>query len=81
MNLNLLQQSTLKPTISAWVYFNGPSSYNHAPFGPLGCKVIIHKKTGTCHSWDFFWKGGWNVGFSLDHYHFQLVSVRDTKSV
>ena len=58
MTINLLQQSTLKPTISAWEYFNGPSSYNHAPLVPLSCKDIIHKKTSTCHSWDFYGKDG-----------------------
>ena len=64
MTLNLLRQSTLKPAISEWGYFNVPSSYNYAPLGPLGplgCKVIIHKKNGTHHYWDFRMKDGWNV--------------------
>ena len=58
MTFNLLRQSTSKPAIYAWEYFNGPSSYNHAPLVPLSCKDIIHKKTGTCHSWDFYGKDG-----------------------
>ena len=69
MTHNILQQSTLKPAISAWECFNIPSSYNNALLRPPGCKVIIHKKTGTLHSWDFHWKDRWNVGVSLFHYY------------
>ena len=36
MTINLLGQSTLKPAISSWGFFNSPGSYNHAPIGSLG---------------------------------------------
>ena len=57
------------------------SSYNHTLLKPLGCKVIIHKKTGNRHSWDFRGKHGWNVGVSLKHYCCQLVVAKYTTAV
>ena len=66
--------------MSAWSYFNGPISYNDAPLGPLSYKVIMHKKTNTCPSWDFRGKYGYNVGVSLGHYRCQLIVAKDTKS-
>ena len=50
MTLNILQKSTLKPANLPWEHFNRPGSYNHAPLGPLGFKVIMHKKTNACPS-------------------------------
>ena len=61
--------------------FNGPSNYNHTPLGTLGCKAIIHKKTGPHHSWDFIGKDGWNIVASLEQYCFQLVVTWYTKAV
>ena len=53
LTLNLLRQSNSTPEISAWEAFHGVFSYNHTPLGPLGCRVIIHKKVGARYTWDF----------------------------
>ena len=43
MTLNLLQQSTIAPKVSAWTYLCGPHDFNKMPFAPLGvlCKVMM----------------------------------------
>eukprot|EP00804_Cyclotella_cryptica_P001782 CCRYP_018594-RA/>CCRYP_018594-RA protein AED:0.21 eAED:0.21 QI:0/-1/0/1/-1/1/1/0/556 len=74
LTLNLLQQSTLAPAISAWEAFNGPLNYDATPLGPMGCPVIIHNKTATRKSWDFRGRDGFSIGPALHHYHcFQVV--------
>ncbi len=37
--LNMLQQFTIIPTVSAYTYLWGQYDYNTNPFAPLGCKV------------------------------------------
>jgi hypothetical protein len=44
LTLNLLQQATLNPRISAWEFFQGPFNFNKTPLGPVGCRVLIHAK-------------------------------------
>ena len=68
MTLNLMQQATANPSISAWKIFNGKFNYNTTPLGPLGIIVIFHTKTGRRQSWDFHGKYGWSVGASMTHY-------------
>ena len=67
VTLNLLQQATLDPSISAWEYFQGPFNYDATRIGHIGCNIIAHKKTGTRKSWDFRGTAGWNVGVALQH--------------
>ena len=45
LTLNIIQQATINPRISAWDYFNCPFDYNVTPIGSIGCSFIIHKKT------------------------------------
>ena len=73
MTLNFLRQSRINPKISAWEFYNGPFDFDATPLGPLGCRVIIHKKTDSRQSWDFRGKDGWSVGVSLEHYRCQRV--------
>ena len=63
--LNFLRQSNLNPTKSAWEFFNAPFDYAATPIGPLGYRIIIHKKTRVRNSWDFRGKYGWILGCSL----------------
>ena len=78
MTLNLLRQSKTNPDISTWEAFNSVFSYNHIPLGPLGCRVIIHKKTGNRSSWDYKGKEGWGCGVVKDHYRCQNGIAKDT---
>jgi hypothetical protein len=80
LTLNLLQQATLNPQISAWKIFQGPSDFNKTPLGPVGCCVLIHAKPASCRSWDFHAKNGFYIGPALESYHcFKLGNV-DIKS-
>ena len=40
--INLLRESTLKPSMLAWEYFNSAFYYTATPLVPIGCKIIIH---------------------------------------
>jgi hypothetical protein len=80
LTLNLLQQLTLYPQISAWNFFQGPFNLNKMPLGPVGCCVLIHAKPESCRSWDFHAKNGFYSGPALESYRcFKLVNA-DTKS-
>ena len=81
ITFDLLHQSTFKPATLSWKHFNIPTSYNHTPLGPLGCKFIMHKKTNARPSWDFCGIDGWDVGVSFEHYPFHLIVAEDTNSV
>jgi hypothetical protein len=80
LTLNLLQQATLNPWISAWDFSQGPFDFNKTPLGPVGCCVLIHAKPVSCRSWDFRAKNGFYIGPALELYRcFKLVNA-DTKS-
>ena len=36
LNLNLLHQSNIAPSISAWEHYNGPFNFDATPMGPMG---------------------------------------------
>ena len=79
ITLNLLRQASSNPDISSWEAFNGPFSYTHTPLGPLGCRVIIHKKVGARYTWYFRGREGWGVGLAQQHYRCQQMIAKDTK--
>lgn len=81
LTLNLLRQSRLNPKISAWEYFAGPFNYDATPVGPLGSRVIIHKKPGVRNAWDFRGEEGWSAGVSLEHYRCQKIVRKSTKAL
>ena len=81
LSLNLLRQEKIKPELSAWKYMMGASNYDATPLGPLGCPVMIHKKTSNRKYWDFGSKEGWSVGVSFEHYCCQLVIPADTREI
>ena len=56
-------------------------NYDATPLGPLGCPVMIHKKTSNQKSWDFRSKEGWSVGVSFEHYHCHLVIPANTREI
>ena len=79
LTLNLLRQSTLHPSHSAWEHFNGYFDYDATPLGPLGYGVLIHHKPSVRRSWDFRANEGWNVGMSLEHYRCHKVVSNATR--
>ena len=59
----------------------GPFDYNVTPFGPLGCPIIIHKKTSQRHTWDFRGRKGWSLGAAMESYRCDRVIPRNTLGV
>ena len=81
MTLNFLRQAKLGPTKSAWGLYHSPFDYAATPIGPLGFRVMIHKKVSVCNSWDFCVKDGWSLGCSLEHYRCQRIASKYPKAV
>ena len=52
ITLNLILQVTLNLSMSTWEYFNGAFEYSETPFGPIGCKIIIHNTSKYRKYWD-----------------------------
>jgi hypothetical protein len=73
LTLNLLHQSSITPSMSAWAHFNGPFDYNATPLLPLGCPTIIHNKPATHRTWDIRGSDGFYVGVSLEDYRCHCV--------
>ena len=80
LTLNLLRQTTLDPSKSAWSYFHGPFNYDATPIGPLGCDIIAPKNTGTRHLWDFRGAASWNVVVALQHYQCPTIVAKATRA-
>ncbi len=51
LTLNLLCQSNVAPTVSAWQYVHGPFDYNKMPLAPMGCAVQIHNSSERQGTW------------------------------
>jgi hypothetical protein len=49
--LNMLRQSTVTPTVSAYTYLWGQHDYKANPFAPLGCKVEAHIMPDVWETW------------------------------
>ena len=67
LTLNLLLLARIKLELSVWTYLMGAINYDATPLGPLGCPVMIHKKTYNRKSWDFCSKEGWSFDVSFEH--------------
>eukprot|EP00804_Cyclotella_cryptica_P025750 CCRYP_002938-RA/>CCRYP_002938-RA protein AED:0.38 eAED:0.38 QI:0/0/0/1/0/0/2/0/236 len=82
LTLNLLRQSSITPSLSAWEYFNNtPFNFDATPLGPCGCPVIIHNKPSKRSPWALCGHDGFNIGPALSHYCcFQVVDA-DTKAI
>ena len=53
LTLNLLGQSYVAPTVSAYQYIHGASNYNKMLLALMGCVVQIHKRSEKRGSWAF----------------------------
>jgi hypothetical protein len=68
LTLNLLRQSNITPTISAYQLVHGPFEYNKMPLAPLGCAVQMHEATNCRRTRDLQSLNGWYLGTSPKHY-------------
>ena len=81
LTINLLRQATLNPRMSAWEYYNGAFDYSATPLGPLGCKIMIHKKSNKRKYWYQRGREGFSVGPALQHYRCIQEIDRKTKAL
>ena len=65
LTLNLLQNSRVKPHLSAWAFLNGQYDFNKNPMAPPGSKILIHTKPSHRSSWAFHMTQGWYIGPAL----------------
>ena len=45
--LNMMCQTNIAPTVSAYAYIYGQHDYNKMPMTPIGCAALIHLKPNT----------------------------------
>ncbi len=68
LTLNLLCQSNVAPTVSAWQYVHGPFDYNKMPLASMGCVVPIHENSEQQGTWAANTIDGWYLQTSPEHY-------------
>ena len=69
LTLNLLRQSNVAPTVSAYAYINGPVDYNAMPLAPMGCATWAENSID-----------GWYLCTSTEHYRCHVVHLKKTRS-
>jgi hypothetical protein len=80
LTLNLLRQSNVAPTVSAYQYANGPFDYNRMPLAPMGCAVQIHERSERRGSWAANLSDGWYLRTSAEHYRCHVIYTKNTRS-
>ncbi len=80
LTLNLLLQSNLAPTVSAYQYVHGAFDYNRMSLGPMGCAVQIHVNNERRGTWAANLIDGWYLQPSPKYYHCHTVYVKNTRS-
>ena len=80
LTLNLLRQSNVAPTVSAYQYVNGVFDYNKMPLAPMGCAVQIHENSERRRSWAANSSDGWYLRTSPEHYRCHVIYCKNTRS-
>ncbi len=80
LTLNLLRQSNVAPTVSAYAYINGSFDYNAMPLAPMGCAVQMHESTNRRTTWAENSINGWYLHTSPEHYWCHIIHMKKTRS-
>ena len=80
LTLNLLRQSNVAPTVSAYQYVHGPFDYNKMPLAPMGCAVQLHERSERRGSWAMNAVDGWYLRTSDEHYRCHVIYVKHSRS-
>jgi hypothetical protein len=80
ITLNLLRQSNVNPTISAYEALNGPFDHNRTPLSPPGCKILVHERSNQRGSWAAHGVEGWYLGPAMEHYRCHRCYIKNTQS-
>lgn len=68
LTLNLLRNSRVNPSLSAWSCLFRNHDFNKVPLAPPGTKVLVHTKANERGSWDYHGKQSWYIGPAPYHY-------------
>ena len=68
MTLNMLRNTRLNPSLSAYTYLFGQHNFSKNPLAPFGSKIMIHNKKNTRGSWEYHADEAWYIGPSKEHY-------------
>ena len=80
LTLNLLRQSNVAPTVSAYQYVHGAFDYNKMPLAPMGCAVQLHKRSERRGSWAMNAVNSWYLRTSDEHYRCHVIYVTHSRS-
>jgi hypothetical protein len=80
LTLNLLRQSNVAPTVSAYQYVHGIFNYNKTPLAPLGCAVQLFESCARQETWAEHSTDGWYIGGLMKHYRCHKIYVRKMRS-
>ncbi len=78
--LNLLRQSNVAPTVSAYQYVHGNFDYNKMPLAPMGCVVQLYENNNRRGTWADNSTDGWYLRTSNEHYRCHIIYVKKTRS-
>ena len=80
LTLNLLRQSNVAPTVSAYQYVHGAFDYNKMPLAPMGCAVQLHERSKRRGSWAMNAVNGWYLRTSDKQYRCHVIYVKHSRS-
>jgi hypothetical protein len=80
LTLNLLRQSNIAPTVSAYQYVNRAFDYNKMPLAPMGCAVQVHENSERRGTWAANSSEGWYLRTSPEHYRCHVIYSKNTRS-
>ena len=78
ITLNLLRQSRVHPSKSAYEHLFGTFDYNRTPLAPPGIRVLVHDKPSQRDSWAPHGTSGWYVGPAMEHYRCYTIFIPKT---
>ena len=70
LTINLLRNTRVNPSLSAYAYLSSIHDFNKMPMAPLGTKALIHSKPNKRASWAFHGEDRWYVGPAPHHYRY-----------
>jgi hypothetical protein len=80
LTLNLLRQSNVAPTVSAYQYVNRAFNYNKMPLAPMGCAVQIHEHSERRGSWAANAVDRWYLQTTPEYYQCHIIYLKNTRS-
>ncbi len=80
LTFNLLRQSKIAPTVSAYQYIQGSFDYNKMTLAPMGCAVQLHESCERQGTWAENTTDGWYLQTSPEHYRCHKIHVKKTNS-